>query len=263
MLIQTLLTATIETTLGLFAEVGLSDLLRDLKDRWLKTDERKRHTAFDAAYQKAKSAIKDEAVMPLLEHHPFQEAIVKALLDSVDSPFNVKVAAAEWLEKYPKHARPLTNFFKVLERELTRDAVWGSLLERFYTLRENPQTQEQLKANQVDALPAKIVREVIKLINRGPGAADGGVAAGAGGIALGGSVGRIVHIDTQVIVKQLILQSSVPHLSSDLRQRYLKHLLRQCRRLPLTEIGGNAERPPITLDEVYIDLNTERSVTMP
>jgi len=263
MILETLLTATIETTLGLFAEVGLSDSLRDLKDRWLKTDERKRHGAFEAAYQEAKSSIKDENVMPLLEHHPFQEAIVNSLLDSVESPFNVKDAAAEWLAKYPEHARPLANFFKVLERELTANDVWGPLLERFALLREDAAAKEQLEAKQVDASPAKIVREVTRLINRGTGAvaAQGGVAAGAGGIAVGGSVNQITHIDTQVIIKQLILQSNVAPPSADLRQRYLTHLLRQCRRLPLSEIGGDAERRPVTLDEVYIALNTERKLS--
>src|SRR3972149_93932 len=101
MLLESLLTAALETGLGLLAEVGLGDELRDLKARLTQSDERKRREAVDRAFARARQPVGDLDVQPLLEHRPFQEAVVSALLDSVESPFNVRAAAGEWIEKYP------------------------------------------------------------------------------------------------------------------------------------------------------------------
>ena len=85
-------------------------------------------------------------------------------------------------------------------------------------------------------------------------ATEGGVATGAGGVAVGGDVG-------QIVLQQFIMQSGVPAASADLRQRYLSRLrLHRCN-LPLDALGGDVDpQKRLTLDQVYFDLNTATSV---
>jgi formylglycine-generating enzyme required for sulfatase activity len=239
MLLETLLTATLETAIGLLAEVGFADELRDLKARLAKSNERKRQTAFDAAFAKAKSALPDDAVQALLNHRPFQEAIINGLLDPVTG-FDVQVAAAEWIEKYPEWARPLRRFFDALDNALLEDSEWGPVLERFHQLRARREAQAALKERQLDLSPREITRQVFNTLS-----------VGAGGIAAGGNV-------SQIVIQQLILQSGGSPNVADLRQRYLAGLLAYCRRLPLAAFGAQLEgQRPLTLDQVYIAINTD------
>jgi len=64
MLLEALLTAALETGLGLLAEVGFADEIRDLKARLTKSDERQRREAFERAFAKARPAAGDDAVLP-------------------------------------------------------------------------------------------------------------------------------------------------------------------------------------------------------
>ena len=48
-----LLSATIETGLGLLAEVGFGDSIRDFRESWLKTDQKKRNAALEDAFARA------------------------------------------------------------------------------------------------------------------------------------------------------------------------------------------------------------------
>src|SRR5712691_195741 len=117
MLFETLLSAAIETTLGLLAEIGLGDEIRDLKERLTKSGERKRRDAFEQAFAKAKEAVGEDVLAPLLDHRPFQEAVVNGLLDPVNG-FDVQSAAEVWKDHFPEHARVLRRFFMTLENEL-------------------------------------------------------------------------------------------------------------------------------------------------
>jgi len=243
MLLETLLTATLETAIGLLAEVGFGDELRDLKARLAKSNERKRQAAFDVAFAKAKRALPDEAVQALLNHRPFQEAIINGLLDPVTG-FDVQAAATEWIEKYPEWARPLRRFFDALDNALLEDSEWGPVLERFHELRARRETQAALKERQLDLAPREITRQVFNTLS-----------VGAGGIAAGGNV-------SQIIIQQLILQSGGSPNLGDLRKNYLARLLKRCHALPLPALGGRVDSErPITLDQVYIDLNTTVRLT--
>ena len=64
MLLEALLTAALETGLGLLAEVGFGDELRDLKARLTKSEERKRREAFERAFAKARPTAGDGAMRP-------------------------------------------------------------------------------------------------------------------------------------------------------------------------------------------------------
>ena len=64
--------------------------MRDLVDHLTGAHD-KLHQAFAHAYQKAVEASGDEALQPLLEHQPFQEEVVTALLDPLTS-FDVQKA---------------------------------------------------------------------------------------------------------------------------------------------------------------------------
>jgi len=92
------------------------------------------------------------------------------------------------------------------------------------------------------------------LTGSGAIATEGGTAAGAGGVAVGGNVG-------QVVLQQIIMQSSAKADSGNLRQRYLSRLRLQCGNLPLDVFGADVDsREPVTLDQVYIALNTTTSL---
>jgi hypothetical protein len=71
MILETLLTAALEAGIGLLAEVGFGDALRDLKDRLTNTSERQRREAFERAFTRAREAAGDDSITPLLDPPPF------------------------------------------------------------------------------------------------------------------------------------------------------------------------------------------------
>ena len=101
MLLETLLTAALDKAADLLIAAGLSGA-KDLQDQLLHTDEKKRRQALEAALQKAVKAARDEAIQPLLEHRPFQDDVVRALLDPA-APFDPQGAAQAWGENLPEH----------------------------------------------------------------------------------------------------------------------------------------------------------------
>ena len=139
MLLETLLTAALDKAADLLIAAGLSGA-KDLQDQLLHTDEKKRRQALEAALQKAVKAARDEAIQPLLEHRPFQDDVVRALLDPA-APFDPQGAAQAWGENLPEHREALQNFFRKLHAALLRDDLWGPLLERFQDLRDEPAAQ--------------------------------------------------------------------------------------------------------------------------
>lgn len=255
MILEALLNAAIETVLGLLAEIGLGDEIRDLKERLTKSDERKRREAFEKAFAKAKEVVGEDVLAPLLDHRPFQEAIVNGLLDPVNG-FDVQSAAEVWKDRFPEHARALRRFFTTLENALRADDLWGPILDRYEQQRFRREVQEALRARNLDLSPEDVVRRVsVHLSGSGAVAMSGGAAAGAGGVAVAGNV-------SQIVLQQIVMQSGARGASGNLRQRYLTRLLNQCRVLPLAALGGDAEpQKTVTLDQVFIDLNT--TIEMP
>lgn len=53
MVLETLLSAALETGIGLLAEVGIGDALRELTDRLTNASERQHRQAFERAYARA------------------------------------------------------------------------------------------------------------------------------------------------------------------------------------------------------------------
>jgi formylglycine-generating enzyme required for sulfatase activity len=254
MILETLLSAAIETGVGLLAEVGLDDAVRDLKERLSNSDERRRRAAFERAFAKAREAAGEEAIAPLLEHRPFEEEVIRGLLDPVTG-FDVQAAAEVWEDRLRAYAPALRRFFTTLETALLADEIWGPILERYQQQRFQRGVQQALQARHLDLAPWELVHRVSAHISgSGAIAMSGGTAAGAGGVAVAGNVG-------QIVLQQIIMQSGVRADSPNLRQRYLSRLRNQCCALPLAALGGDVEpRKTITLDQVYVELNTVMNV---
>ena len=254
MLLETLLSAALEAGFGLIAEAGFGDAIRDLKDRLTSATERRRRDALERAFARAREAVGDDPIKPLLEHRPFFEEIVKALLDP-RSGFDVEAVGEVWQDRLPQHDRALRQFFSHLETGLFADDTWGPILDRFQALRHQKEVSQALQARNLDIPAQKVVHEVsLRLTGSGGMATEGGVAAGAGGVAVAGDVG-------QIVLQQFIMQSGAPAGSANLRQRYLSRLRLHCCNLPLDALGGDVDpQKRVTLDQVYIDLNTATSV---
>src|SRR5262245_46856894 len=120
MILETLLSAALEASFGLIAEAGFGDALRDLKDCLTNTTERQRRDALERAFAHAKEAVGDDPIKPLLEHRPFLEELVKALLDP-RSGFDVEAVGEVWQERLPQYDRALRQFFAHLETCLFAD----------------------------------------------------------------------------------------------------------------------------------------------
>jgi hypothetical protein len=156
MILDALLSAALEAVLGLIAEAGFGDAIRDLKDRLTNATEHKRRESFERAFAQARKVIDDVVLTPLLEHRPFQEAVVSGLLDP-EQGFSVQAVADDWQDRLPKHALSLRKFFNALERLLWADDTWGPILERFHEQRVRDEVQQALKAQRLDLPPGAVV----------------------------------------------------------------------------------------------------------
>jgi formylglycine-generating enzyme required for sulfatase activity len=254
MILDALLSAALEAGLGLIAEAGFGDAIRDLKDRLTNATERKRRESFERAFAQARKVLDDAMLTPLLEHRPFQEAVVSGLLDP-EQGFSVQAVADDWQDRLPKHALSLRKFFNALERLLWADDTWGPILERFHEQRVRDDVQQALKTHGLELSPGAVVQRVnAVLTGSGAIATEGGTAAGAGGVAVGGNVG-------QFVLQQIIMQRGDRADSGNLRQRYISKLRLQCGNLPLHVFGADVDSlEQVTLDQVYIALNTTTSV---
>jgi hypothetical protein len=128
MILESLLSAAIETGIGLLAEVDLGDEIRDLKDQLTNVPERKWRVTPNRTLTRARKAVGGHAIAPLLKHRPFLEEVVKPLLDPT-SGFDVEVVGNVWKEYLPQHGRALRRFLTILEECLFADETWGSLLD--------------------------------------------------------------------------------------------------------------------------------------
>jgi hypothetical protein len=160
-----------------------------------------------------------------------------------------------WQDRLLKHDRALRQFFSHLETGLFTDDTWGPILDRFQALRHQKEVSQPLRARNLDIPAQKFVHQVsLRLTGSGGMATEGGVAAGAGGVAVAGDVG-------QIVLQLFIMQSGAPAASANLRQRYLSRLRLHCCDLPLDALGGDVDpQKRVTLDQVYIDLNTAASI---
>jgi len=252
-----LLAATMEAGLGFLAEVGFGDPARDLRDRLLKTDEKKRQKSLAQAFDRAVAAASDDSIAPLLEHRPFQEEVVKALLDPMGG-FDVQSVAQFWGERFPEHVIPLRRFFNTLQNALLEDKTWGEILERYQALRFRQEVQKALQERQLPTSDVPVIRALSANL-KGDGAiaqGDGAIAVGAGGVYIGGDVHRIV----QVVIQQFMGTPEPGKSNGDLQRRYLSFAAAQANLLPWTQVTTTNADPSqgesLRLADVYINLDT-------
>ncbi len=259
-----LLSATIETGLGLLAEAGLGDSVREVRNKWLKTDEKKRRAALDKAFAAAISACADPEIEPLLNHRPFQEEVVRALLDPLQG-FNVQSVQDYWGEKFPEHALALRRFFNTLQNTLLTDPLWGPVLERYQNLRFQQDVRQALEDHQLPASDVVLVRaisqtlEPYRAVLSGDGAiaqGPGAKAVGAGAVLVEGSLHQIVNIT----LNKFIAQGESGTSSADGERKYLELTASQANLLPWTKVTTDYADPSrgesLNLADVYIDLDT-------
>lgn len=70
MLLESLLSASLEAGFGLITEAGFGDAIRDLKDRLTSATERRRRDALEHAFARAREAGGDDPIKPLLRTPP-------------------------------------------------------------------------------------------------------------------------------------------------------------------------------------------------
>ncbi|HLF26340.1 MAG TPA: SUMF1/EgtB/PvdO family nonheme iron enzyme [Anaerolineae bacterium] len=102
------------------------------------------------------------------------------------------------------------------------------------------------------------LEQAASIANTGSGAivTQGGIAAGAGGVAIGRDVWGDVLVDSTKIV----YPGEDPQAAQALLNRYLKWLVVECAPLKLKAIDQGAARPgqpPLGLTSVYVDLNLD------
>jgi hypothetical protein len=231
-----LLAASIETALGLLAEIGLGDSAKNLRERWNRSDEKDRRVRLQQAYQRAIQAASDEQVTQLLEERSIQENVVKALLDPVEG-FDLQAAAAHWGQEFPQHAPALRRFFNTLQNILLEDDLWGPILERYQTLRYQQSVQEELKDKQLPASEQRLVRSLSATLH-GEGAiaqGKGSRAVGARGTLIEGDVGQLVQLTLQI----LLSPEAFPAPSGDGQKHYLQQLANRANLLPWTYLTTN------------------------
>jgi hypothetical protein len=257
---EILLGATLEAGLGLLAEAGFGEEIRGLKERLTGRSARARQVAFDRAFEAAVARAGEHSLRPLLNSAYFRDAVITGLLDPVQG-FDVQAAVEVWEDQLPAHAPALRRFFSALESALLADEHWGPILERYQAVRFQSDVLDVLRKRNLDLPSRELVSTLdARLSGDGAIAQEGGVAAGARGVAVGGNVGQIV----QVFVRQVVMQSGsldVTRLESeDLRSRYLAELARESNRLSWTSVERDYADPEggegLQLADVYTALDT-------
>ncbi len=254
MTLELLFGAALEAGLSLIAEVGFRDAAEKIKRQVTQVDCNQLRDLVNTAAQQSNVA----ALLPLLAHAPFQEEVVSALLDPT-LELDLAALAAGFGDRLPAQRDDLRRFFENLENVLTQDAAWGPILERYSALRQRRDVQRALQAQNLAVPTRELVGKLSANLTGAGGLAQGdhAVAAGAGGIAVGGDVQRIVHLTiNKFIVNQRGPEPPRPELPS-LRLRYLERLRRHCATLPLAALGGEeGSEADLTLDQIYIELDT-------
>jgi formylglycine-generating enzyme required for sulfatase activity len=257
MILETLLSAAISTGLGLLAKVGFEDEIVDLKNRLSKTDEKKREAAFNQAYQQARKDAKEDHIVELLDHKPFQEEVVKSLLDPAGG-FDFQAVARHWMEKYPESAPALRKFFIALQHYLTLDDTWGPILERYQALRSRPDITQALVERQLPATDRQLV-PVVNAILQGSGA----VALGEGAQAafIQGDYYQVGQIIIQKIVFGDEAEFAEKEESTEALAIYRRIVAESTSSLPLRGVDIGASDPTsgqarLGLVNIYIDLDT-------
>jgi basic membrane protein A len=145
-----LLEEKLEAELGLLAEAGFGDPVRDLQARLAEQDKETRHAAFGRVCDAAAQAAGEQSLRPLRDSTSFHRAVVAGLLDPVQG-FDVQCAADVWGAQLPAHAPALRRFFSLLEDALRADEVWGPILDQYVELRFREDVLAALRERQAEA----------------------------------------------------------------------------------------------------------------
>jgi len=258
-----LLGAALEAGLGVLAEAGFGHEAHDVKERLTRRSEKARQAALDQAIEQAARAAREERLLPLLEHPPFREAVVAGLLDA-ERGFDPQAAVAAWEGRLPSAYLPgLRRFFNALEGALLADETWGPILERYQALRFRQDALAALRERKLDVPPRELVSTLnAQLTGSGAVAQRGSVAAGAGGVAVGGDVlGNVIQaVVQQLVVEQIQVAAPRPGPQPDaLRAAYLNRLFEATSQLSLAGIDPKAasqSEARLNLGAVYTALLT-------
>lgn len=215
MIWEILLSASIETVFGVLADAGVGDSIKGLRDQLFKIDEKKRRAALQQVWDKTIAPFSDIQIKELLLHKPFQEEVVRALLDS-QKRFDFQSTDKYWKEKFPEQALDLELFFNTLQNNLLDDPIWGPIVKNYQDQHFQQDVRQALESKQltVSALVKAVGQTVdrydanlsgIGAIAQGPGA-----KAVAGGLLVEGSVQKIVQITIQQFITPGLLQEYLP-----------------------------------------------------
>lgn len=264
---EILLSAVIGTGIGMIAELGFGESVKDLHKKIFKTDQKARATALQNAIDEAIIYSKDNEIKDLLEHKPFQEEVIRALLDSKER-FNVKAATEYWGDKYPEHKKSLDKFFRRLVNNLLDDEIWGDIIYRYKELRQDEKIEQAFLAKQLPVSESELVRAVSQNIDKVQLQITGNKINGS---IIESLVSNETHMFFEGDVKQLVSitvnqffdqESSESNQNAAALEIYLKMLRKSTANLPLQGLDIDASDPDnrqdsMGLANVYIALDTK------
>lgn len=190
----------------------------------------------------------------LFSHKPFLQQMVSVIVDPLfDYDFDqLGEAYVKKFENHPQLKDDIKRFIKNLEKILIKDQYWGDVIERFRQIRDNHEIKQKLEDLQLPVRESKIVSQEITHIDT-----------------------NIEHIET--FIEQFTIENFIENqnnvsivinetkdfegerLAEKTRSalnHYLSTLLSFCYRLPLAPLGDDHEQLKISLNDVYINLNT-------
>ena len=268
---EILLGAALEAALGLLAEAGFGDEVRDLEERLLKQPQRVRGEAFARAFDAAVGTAGTERIRPLLEYPRLREAVIAGLMDP-ERGFDLQAAVEGWEERLPPIYVPaLRRFFNALESALLADQIWGPVLEQYQELRFREDVRAALRERQVDVPVGDLVARMdAALVGAGAIAqGEGARAVGARGVLVEGDmIGDVIRMVVQnLVIERVEIARFQPGPQPDaLRVAYLKRLTRECGALRLLGLdtgaghAGADQAGDVHLEAVYVHLDTTRSL---
>lgn len=256
MIWEMLLSASIETTLGLLTEAGLEKFVRPLYERLAGSEQKARTAALHDALQKAIKLARCPEIETILAHQGFQEEVIQSLLDP-QHPFDVQEQAAFWSKQFPDIAPSLNRFFNALQYNLLTDPIWGDILDRYQTLRFREDVRQALQARQLPTQDAPIIHAISAKLHGGGAISQGdhNKTVGQNGTLVEGSIGQLV----QITINQFIQQGAAPASAGSFQQDYLNWTATQANLLPWAKINTEFASPErgesFTLADIYVALD--------
>ena len=139
MLLEALISTALSTGLALLSKATGLEATADARGQQLikgLEDKARQKTLEQAAQSAAQKSGIEGPLQKLIQHRPFQEEVVRALLDPVKG-FDLEAATRDWSEKFPEYTLGLRKYFNTLQNILGMDEYWSAVIEHYQKMRNS------------------------------------------------------------------------------------------------------------------------------